>query len=250
VKLATVTIDRRFRGPPASGNGGYVVGLLARFAPEPVAVRLMVPPPLEVPLEVRAADSERFELVLGDQRIAIATPEDVELEVPAAPAAAAALEASERYAGWRTHLFPGCFVCGPERAAGDGLRVFAGPVAGSDPALVAAPWQPDPSLAGTRGRVRPEFMAAALDCPGYFAVADEGQLMLLGSMALRIERTVAVGEPCVVAAWSLGTAGRKRRAATAIYGADGECVARALATWVELRAEAAPAAGAGHDART
>jgi hypothetical protein len=243
VILATVTIDRRFRGPPASGNGGYVVGLLARFAPEPVAVRLMVPPPLEAPLEVRAEDGERFELVRGEQRIATAVPDPVELEVPSAPAAEAALEASRRYAGFRSHLFPGCFVCGPARAAGDGLRLFAGPLAALGPALLAAPWEPDPSLAGTRGRVRPEFMAAALDCPGYFAVAEDGQLMLLGSMALRIERPVAVGEPCVVAAWNLGGSGRKRRAGTAIYAADGECVARALATWVELRTEQTPAGG-------
>jgi len=233
VKLASVSIDRRFRGPPDSGNGGYVVGLLARFAPEPVAVRLLVPPPLDAALEVLATDGGGLELVHGERRIATAAPDAVELKVPAAPGPAAARAASARYAGFRDHPFPGCFVCGPGRAAGDGLRVFAGPLEGG--AQVASPWQPDESLGGTRGRVRPEFLAAALDCPGYFAVADGSPMMLLGSMALRIEGSVAVGEPCVVLGWSLGISGRKRRAATAVYGADGECVARAVSVWVELK---------------
>lgn len=240
LRLATVTIERRFRGPPESGNGGYTVGLLANFAPEPMAVRLRVPPPLEAALEVHAA-GDGLELVAGDTIVATATPAAVELELPPPPSRADALAAAGRYAGFERHAFPGCFVCGPARAAGDGLRVFAGPVAGAE--LLAAPWQPDPSLAGTRGAVRPEFMAAALDCPGYFAVATQGQVMLLGSMALEIRRTVAVGEPCVVAAWSLGGGGRKWRAGTALFGADGECAALAASTWVELKAATPPARG-------
>jgi hypothetical protein len=240
LRLATVTIERRFRGPPESGNGGYTVGLLAKFAPEPMAVRLRVPPPLEAPLEVRAAGGG-LELAAGDTIIASATPAAVELELPPPPSRADALAAASRYAGLERHAFPGCFVCGPARAAGDGLRVFAGPIGGGE--LLAAPWQPDPGLAGTRGAVRPEFMAAALDCPGYFAVAAQGQVMLLGSMALEIRRTVAVGEPCVVAAWSLGGGGRKWRAGTAVFGADGECAAFAVSTWVELRPGALPAGG-------
>ena len=38
--------------------------------------------------------------------------------------------AASRFAGHHDHPFPGCFVCGTERAAGDGLRLFPGPVAG------------------------------------------------------------------------------------------------------------------------
>ena len=237
LKLATVTIAGRFRGPPGSGNGGYVVGLLARYAPTPVDVRLEVPPPLDVPLEVLADEEGRLELVAGTTVLASAVPNGVDLEVPAAPSWQQAEDASRRYVGFTTNPFPGCFVCGPDRPPGDGLRIFTGPVNAMGPGLYAAPWQPDISLAGTRNSIRPEFMAAALDCPGYFAVASPGQPMLLGSLAMRIERTVAVGEPCVIAAWSLGGAGRKWRAATAIYGADGSCAARAVATWIALRPE-------------
>ncbi len=236
MKLATVQIERRFCGPPDSGNGGYVVGLLGRFAPQPVNVRLLIPPPLEAPLEVHATDAESLALMHGDRVVATATPATVELDAGTAPTADAARAASERYAGLRAHPFPGCFVCGPGRGPGDGLRIFAGAVADSEPPRVAAPWRPHTSLGGTRGHVRPEFLSAALDCPGYFAVADGSRPMLLGSMMLSIDGTVSIDEPCVVAAWSLGGSGRKWRAATALYGADGACVARAVSTWIELRA--------------
>lgn len=234
MKVATVSIARRFRGPPESGNGGYVVGLLARYAPEPVEVRLHMPPPLEVPLEVLAADGDRLELRAGDTLLAGSAPTTVEFEVPECPSGQAVAAASARYAGFGINPYPDCFVCGPERSAGDGLRIFAGPVEGAG-SLYAAPWRPEASLAGTRDSVRPEFMAAALDCPGYFAVATGGRRMLLGSLALRIDRAVAVGEPCVVAAWSLGGEGRKWRAATVLYASDGSCVARGLATWIALK---------------
>lgn len=237
--LAQVSIATRFRGPPTSGNGGYVAGLLAGFASDVVEVRLRVPPPLETALDVVALDGERLELRAGDQLVATAEPAELQLDVPPAPSLAAAQDALTRYAGFQSHTIPGCFVCGTERGPGDGLCIYAGPVqpvTAELPAnLVASPWTPDASLAGTRGRVRPEFHWAALDCPGAFAVSVPGQLMLLGSMRARLEREVEVGEPCVVVGWSLGAEGRKHRAATALYGADGACVARAQAIWIELR---------------
>ena len=39
------------------------------------------------------------------------------------------------HAGLHDHRYPTCFVCGPERAQGDGLRIFTGPV--EDKSLVA-----------------------------------------------------------------------------------------------------------------
>ncbi|HSK25595.1 MAG TPA: hypothetical protein VK894_01620, partial [Jiangellales bacterium] len=48
-------VERRFRGPAESGNGGYVAGLLAaRVGAVPggsaAVVTLRLPPPLETPL--------------------------------------------------------------------------------------------------------------------------------------------------------------------------------------------------------
>ena len=83
-------------------------------------------------------------------------------------------------------MFPDCFVCGMNRRPGDGLRIFPGPVAGL--ALWAAPWTPDPSVAGPDGRVRPEVVWAALDCPSGIAAAEAAGLartdtaILLGRM--------------------------------------------------------------------
>ena len=57
-----LVIGRRFRGPPTSGNGGYTCGMLAAAASQPVELRLIRPPPLEVPLEI-AAGAHRLELV-------------------------------------------------------------------------------------------------------------------------------------------------------------------------------------------
>jgi hypothetical protein len=235
LQLASIEIAPRFCGPPASGNGGYVAGLVASFAAEPMEVRLSIPPPLATPLEVVATDAGGLELRSGERVIATATAATVELQAPPPPAFAAASDAARQFAGFARHSFPGCFVCGPTRAPGEGLRIFPGAYLLEGRSVVAAPWQPDASLAGTRGRVRPEFLWAALDCPGYYAVAPDARLMLLGSLACRIERVVEVGERCVVVAWRLDGEGRKRRAASALYGADGGCAARALATWIELK---------------
>jgi hypothetical protein len=58
---------------------------------------------------------------------------------------------------------PGCFVCGPARAPGDGLRVICGPLDGER--LVADSWTPEAELAGPDGNVAPEFVWSVLDRP-------------------------------------------------------------------------------------
>ena len=53
-----IVIDRRFRGPDDSGNGGYSAGLFAlEHGGDVVEVTLRLPPPLETPLEL---DGERI----------------------------------------------------------------------------------------------------------------------------------------------------------------------------------------------
>ena len=46
------TIPKRFCGPPDSGNGGYVCGLLAGYVEGDAEVTLRMPTPLERPLDV------------------------------------------------------------------------------------------------------------------------------------------------------------------------------------------------------
>ena len=229
-----LVIGRRFCGPPASGNGGYTCGMLAAAAAKPVEVRLMRPPPLDKALEIRDdPDTSALLLMDGDETVARATPKTFDLVVPQPPLYGRALAAVSGYEGFREHTYPGCFVCGPARARGDGMRIFASPIEGMD--VVAAAWLPDPSLADPDGKVLPEFMWAALDCPGFFASGAAAQGPLLGQYAARIDRCVHVDASCVVIGWSLGHDGRKHYTGTAIFDGAGELCGRAVATWIEPR---------------
>ena len=224
---ATLSIHRRFRGPPESGNGGYVAGLLEReLGGSNVRVRLHKPPPLDTPLEV--ADGA---LLHAGQSVASAVAAAVEVDAPPPVSLADARSASRAFTGFRSHIFPGCFVCGPERAAGDGLCIFHGARAGGE---VAAPWQPTPDLCDSDGFIRSEFIWAALDCPGYFAVQHAAGPAVLGELAVRIHGRCGCGEPLVVVGWHMASEGRKHRAGTALYSGR-TLVASAAATWVSLR---------------
>jgi hypothetical protein len=228
-----ITIGARFCGPPDSGNGGYTCGMIAGQSQVPLRVRLRKPPPLSAPLIVHRGDDGRLEVKCDGELIAEAEPHMLQLDVPAAPSYVAALNASRSYPGFRQHAFPTCFVCGPQRARGDGLRIFPG--AWGDSGIVAAPWMPDESLCAADGKVCSEFMWAALDCPGYFAARDDYRVMLLGEIAAKIDRRVHAAESCVVLGWRLGSEGRKHYVGTAVYDDGGEPCARALATWIELK---------------
>ncbi len=232
-----IRIDRRFRGPPNSGNGGYVCGCLARLADQTVRVRLHRPPPLDVVMHALPRAPGVFELRAGADLIAETAPSGLEfdlgLDVPAFPGYEAALHASQHFVGFRAHPFDGCFVCGPRRGRGDGLRIFAGHLDGAP--LVAAPWLPDASLAAADGKVSPEFMWAALDCPGWSAASPDGRLMLLGEFTAHVDRRVHVDEPCVIAGWVIRREGRKCEVGTVLFDEDGEYCARAKAVWIEPR---------------
>jgi hypothetical protein len=236
----SVEIAQRFRGPPGSGNGGYVAGVLAeRLArvDEPITVRLLRPPPLDVRLEVRPTADGGVNLVHGEDVLVCAAPGTLDLEAPEPPAFVTAVEISRSFPGLERHPFPGCFVCGPAREHGDGLRILPG--AWCDD-VVAAPWVPDATLDRGDGRVRREHVWAALDCPGYFAVAPHGRPMLLGQITAQLGRALRIGEPSVVVGWSVATQRRKHRAGTAVFGADGEPCGLAEAVWIEPRASSAP----------
>lgn len=230
----SLVIAKRFCGPPNSANGGYFCGLVAALSSETLTVRLMKPPPLDTALEAEVSSADGGVTVRqGTDVIAQArvTP-PLELEVPVAPSYVETLDASLHYPGLTEHPFPTCFVCGTQRQRGDGMRVFAGPVTGRE--VFAAPWVPDRSLDGGDGKVRPEFMFAAMDCPGCFASNKLGRgLWLLGEYTAHIDRLVHVDEPCRVVAWHIGSKGRKHEAGTALFDEDGELCGRARAVWIE-----------------
>jgi hypothetical protein len=229
--LQTITIPRRYCGPPDSGNGGYVCGRLASFVGNPATVRLHVPIPLEEAMEVRPA-KDGVEMVHGDTIVATArSARPLNLEVPPAPSFAEAEVASRSYVGFKFHAYSTCFVCGPRRAQGDGLRIFPGAHAGT----VASPWVPDAGLADASGNVRREFLWAALDCPGAFTFkVRQGTGMLLGELALELTGQIAAGEQCVVVGWEIARDGRRHYTGTALFSASGECRGVGKATWFEV----------------
>ena len=221
--MTEIVIDAHYCGPPGSGNGGYTCGLVAAFLDGTAEVTLRLPPPLGRPLRVEQTDG-RVQVYDGVALVADAAPTEVDLDVPDPVAVAEAERAARGYPGFETHAFPDCFVCGPRRGKGEGLRIFAGRVAGRED-VFAAPWTPAES--------RPELVWAALDCPGAIAVGfpERGET-LLGRLAVRIDRLPEPGAPHVVVAWPLGEDGRKLYAGTALLTAGGESLARARATWI------------------
>jgi len=127
-----VLIPRRFNGPPASANGGYTCGLIARYVGGPADVSLRSPPPLDTALELERTDEGKLRLWHREVLVAegsAADPPDV--EPPVRPTVAQAREAQRRHPwldrGGR-HPFNACYVCGATRHDGlgnDDLRRLA-----------------------------------------------------------------------------------------------------------------------------
>lgn len=237
MQVDLITIAQRFCGPPKSGNGGYTCGLMAAHLPGIVKARLKAPPPLNTPLRLETIDTQA-RLYEGSTLIGEAQCSSLDLEPPDIPQFNEAQKASQSYVGFVSHAFPGCFVCGPDRLPGDGLRIFPGQVGATS--ILAAPWVPDSSLLDSAGQVKPEFLWSALDCTGAFAVLPEPgpTVIVLGELCAYTPSTVRAGEQCVVISWSLGADGRKRLAGSAIAGPDGRLIAIARAVWIEVSAKA------------
>jgi hypothetical protein len=215
-----IVIERRYRGPDDSGNGGYCAGLFAlALGGEVVEVTLRLPPPLETPLGLAGG-----RILAGDEVVAEVRESELGVAAPDHVSFGDAAAAAKPDLG---SPFPNCFVCGHARGP-DGLHIHAGPVEGRD--VYAAPWVVRDDTVG------PEFVWAALDCAGAYATGVPGRgTVVLGQLAARVERVPAAGEECVVVARSLGNEGRKHGALTALFTASGELLGLARALWIEPR---------------
>ncbi|UMG93737.1 hypothetical protein [Nocardioides sp. TF02-7] len=238
---STLSVPRRFNGPPRSGNGGWTAGALAQTLPGaglggPVTVTLRQPPPLDVPMPL--TETANGAVAHHDGRpVAEAALADLDpVPVPGVPMTEAAA-AEERYAGHHRHPFPTCFACGPQRRPGDGLRIFPGRVmsaddsGGSRPAeegdpLVAATWTPY--------EVGVPITWAALDCVGGWASDIDERPMVLGRMTARIHRLPTTAERYVVVGTVRGVEGRKTFTASTLYDPAGRVTAAAEHVWVAV----------------
>jgi hypothetical protein len=235
----SLVIPSRFCGPPGSGNGGYVCGRIAAYVNGPVTVTLRRPPPLEVPMAVERDGEGSVRIHHGGTLVAEAatSPAGRAPKLPGPVSLAEADAAAGRARYYADPAFPDCFVCGVNRQPGDGLRIFPGPVPGR--ALWAAPWIPDPSVTGTGGRVRPEVVWAALDCPSGIAAAEATRLcqdtaILLGRMTASLAAFPAPGDQCLVIGWPGLRDGRKLLAGSAVLGPGGAVLAAASTVWLTV----------------
>jgi hypothetical protein len=221
-----VLLDRRFRGPLTSANGGYASGRLAAFVDAgEVEVTLRLPPPLGRPLDVRLEDGSAL-LLDGDAVVAEARAAHVDAAPPEPVSLPEAEAAAQRHVRVGDEVFRECFVCGI-RDEGDGLAIHAGPVPGREP-LHAAPW--------TVAEPATELVWAAIDCPGAYAVGAAGRgEIVLGRMTARVDRVPEPRERCVVVSWPLGEDGRKLFAGTALFSENGDLMAIAQQTWIAPR---------------
>ena len=236
--LSSIVIGRQFCGPPNSGNGGYVCGVLAKDIEGPATSVLRARIPLDVPLSLTRRDGAVVMSGDADELIGqgVASAGAELPKPPPPPSLDEARLAGARYAGLATPFHPICFTCGTERGDGDGLRVFAGQLAGRPPGVVAGVWTPHAHFADAEGLTRSEVVWAALDCPGYFAwVEREGRHgALLGTMTGEVIRRPEPGEACIVLAWPLVRDGRKETAGVALFSAAGELMARAHQVWIVM----------------
>lgn len=236
-----LVVDSRFAGPPGTGNGGYVSGLVARRLGRETAavtVTLRRPPPLQVPMTVTVTDAG-VAVSYDNELVAEAEPAELADDPVDAATFEEAQRFGDRYPGLVSHPFPGCFVCGVDRQPGDGLLLRPGPVEGR-PGTTAAAFVPDQSVAGRNGRqVRRAVVWAALDCPGGWTVDMTGRPLVLGRITAQVDDRPYVGDRCVVMGQLLGRDGRKAFTATTLYDGDGRVLGRARATWFEVDPQAA-----------
>lgn len=241
--MSQITIGRQFCGPPTSGNGGYVCGLLADGQPGPVTAVLRAPIPLDVALTLEARGGAHVLLGEGDSLIAQGGPATQAIpEPPVAPSLDAARAAAGRHIGLTQRVHPICFTCGAERDEGDGLRVLPGQLEGAEAGVVACTWTPHANFADADGVVADAVVWAALDCPGYFSwVEKEGRHgALLGTMTGEVVAPVKAGVEYVVLAWPILKEGRKEIAGTALFDAEGRLMARSHQVWIVLGPGAFP----------
>jgi hypothetical protein len=202
--LSKIVIGRQFRGPPNSGNGGYVCGVLARGLDGPVTAVLRAPPPLDVDLDL----ATRRRAVLTGEAAADrpgrpgrpgAAGAAAGAEPARPPARPARSSASAAECIRLLHLrresaeATACACCRASRGAGG---------------RVACTWTPHCAFADATGR-RPEVVWAALDCPGIFAWSREGRTAASGHHDRRGAARCG-GEDYVVLAWPIVAAAARR----------------------------------------
>lgn len=238
----TLIIERGFNGPRLSGNGGYVGGVLAaRYADamgrdDAVEITLRAPVPIDTEMQV-VRDGDALLLRDGETLVCEARAGSVDHLSPPPPPTdwAEVMRRGDDGGSPEDSDFHWCIVCGRGRAVGDGLRVLG--AHGPGPGRSLSCYLPHANHAAGDGRIRPEFLWGALDCPGAWAAQepDDWRPALTGRMTAKVLDRPKVGERCAVVGWKIGAEGRKLFSGTALYTESGRLCALAHCTWIVLR---------------
>ncbi len=192
------------------------------------------------------SNGSAYDVMSGETPVATATPaEPLETTLPsfsfeqAERASITGLEKRECSTVFRT-----CFVCGPDREEGDGLRLFADTPAevihDGTPQPVAVSWTPFVGFSSDGENIDEAHTWAAMDCPSAMALNNDGSdleplLCLLGRFRNTILRTPKVNERCVVVAKMRHSEGRKFYSDVALFGHNEEVLACGLTTWISIK---------------
>ncbi|HXC57318.1 MAG TPA: hypothetical protein VNU97_18600 [Rhizomicrobium sp.] len=233
--MREIVIARQFRGPPNSGNGGYVCGMLARAIEGPATVALRALIPLDVALDLEQTPdgvrlSDKAGTTIAEGRRAVAALPDP----PPPPSLDEARAAGTRCLWIDKPFHPPCFTCSSIREEGDGLRILPGQIEGAPAGHIACVWTPHPAFADSDGTIPEEIIWAALDCPGSLAWIVKSGMGggLLGTMTGEVLRRPRAGEPSIVTAWPIEQSGRKFVAGVALFDAGGTLMARGSQIWI------------------
>ena len=230
----TVRFERRFQGFADGALGGYAAGVVASRLGGPAEANLRSLPPMERELEVNESTDGSLGLWDRETLVLEARAGEFGLDVPQPPGLEEAQAASRNPVhDHGPHLYPECFTCGPDRAAGDGLRLFMGQTQ-ERRGILAAAWTPDPGLAESP-TMPEEFIWAALDCPTIWAAwltddgvvrwPESGRFTVLARQRVAQQGPVDTGQPAIVTAWPISRDGRKHVTGAAIHALDGELLA-------------------------
>jgi hypothetical protein len=237
-------------GPPGVLQGGFSAGItmaVARLADRfgapvtSIEARLHAPTPLGQPLQARVRPSEqaaRYQVETRDgDRLLVSAEVELAGHEPAARAFDLLELARVPLPEARPqHVFPHCWVCGPEPRHPHGQRIHPRVHREGE---VSQPWVADDELGDDRSVVDPLVVAAVLDCPTVWACMHEVQALemagpLLAGYHLRFYRDAPVMEPLRTVARFDEADGRKLRGRSALVDEDGVTYAVAAALQVAV----------------
>lgn len=238
-------------GPPGVLQGGFSAGITMAIARAvdpfgaPVTsleARLHAPTPLGRTLQARVRPSEdaaaRYlvETRDGDRLLVSA-----EVELAGHEPAARAFDLLELATvplpeAKPQHIFPACWVCGPEPNHPHGQRVHPRIHREGE---VSQPWVADDVFGNDRSMTDPLVVAAVLDCPTVWASMHEVEALemagpLLAGYHLSFYRDAPVMEPLRTVARFDRADGRKLHARSALVDEDGVTYAVAAALQVAV----------------